>query len=142
MNQKKHPEDAMDFTVREWMMTLIVEIDPDATVKEALSLMRRRYINSLVVKKTETNPEYGIVTTVDVCDKIIAQNRDPSKLKVRDIMTSPLISISQSASIQDCAKLMMSLKSRHLPVRDDETGELIGMVSATDFLVIAEAMAS
>ncbi|MEL7643696.1 MAG: CBS domain-containing protein [bacterium] len=132
----------MDFTVREWMMTLIVEIDPDATVKEALSLMRRRYINSLVVKKTETNPEYGIVTTVDVCDKIIAQNRDPSKLKVRDIMTSPLISISQSASIQDCAKLMMSLKSRHLPVRDDETGELIGMVSATDFLVIAEAMAS
>ena len=142
MNQKNHPEDAMDFTVREWMMTLIVEIDPDATVKEALSLMRRRYINSLVVKKTETNPEYGIVTTVDVCDKIIAQNRDPSKLKVRDIMTSPLISISQSAGIQDCAKLMLSLKSRHLPVRDDETGELIGMVSATDFLVIAEAMAS
>ena len=132
----------MDFTVREWMMTLIVEIDPDATVKEALSLMRRRYINSLVVKKTETNPEYGIVTTVDVCDKIIAQHRDPSKLKVRDIMTSPLISISQSASIQDCAKLMMSLKNRHLPVRDDETGELIGMISATDFLVIAEAMAS
>ncbi|HQN04505.1 MAG TPA: CBS domain-containing protein [Anaerolineaceae bacterium] len=142
MNQKNHPEDAMDFTVREWMMTLIVYVDPDATVKEALSLMRRRYINSLVVKKTETNPEYGIVTTVDVCDKIIAQNRDPSKLKVRDIMTSPLISISQSASIQDCAKLMMSLKNRHLPVRDDETGELIGMVSATDFLVIAEAMAS
>ena len=142
MNQKNHPEDAMDFTVREWMMTLIVEIDPDATVKEALSLMRRRYINSLVVKKTETNPEYGIVTTVDVCDKIIAQNRDPSKLKVRDIMTSPLISISQSASIQDCAKLMMSLKNRHLPVRDDETGELIGMISATDFLVIAETMAS
>ena len=132
----------MDFTVREWMMTLIVYVDPDATVKEALSLMRRRYINSLVVKKTETNPEYGIVTTVDVCDKIIAQNRDPSKLKVRDIMTSPLISISQSASIQDCAKLMMALKSRHLPVRDDETGELIGMISATDFLVIAEAMAS
>jgi len=132
----------MDFTVREWMMTLIVYVDPDATVKEALSLMRRRYINSLVVKKTETNPEYGIVTTVDVCDKIIAQHRDPSKLKVRDIMTSPLISISQSASIQDCAKLMMSLKNRHLPVRDDETGELIGMISATDFLVIAEAMAS
>ncbi len=132
----------MDFTVREWMMTLIVFVDPDATVKEALSLMRRRYINSLVVKKTETNPEYGIVTTVDVCDKIIAQHRDPSKLKVRDIMTSPLISISQSASIQDCAKLMMSLKNRHLPVRDDETGELIGMISATDFLVIAETMAS
>ncbi len=132
----------MDFTVREWMMTLIVEIDPDASVKEALSLMRRRYINSLIVKKTETNPEYGIVTTVDVCDKIIAQHRDPSKLKVRDIMTTPLISVSQSTSIQDCAKLMMSLKNRHLPVRDDDTGELIGMISATDFLVIAEAMAS
>ena len=132
----------MDFTVREWMMTLIVYVDPDATVKEALSLMRRRYINSLIVKKTETSPEYGIVTTVDVCDKIVAQHRDPSKLKVRDIMSSPVISVNQSTSIQDCAKLMMSLKNRHLPVKDDETGELIGMISATDFLVIAEAMAS
>jgi len=132
----------MDFTVREWMMTLIVYVDPDATVKEALSLMRRRYINSLIVKKTETNPDYGIVTSIDVCDKIIAQHRNPSNLKVRDIMSSPVISVSQSTSIQDCAKLMMSLKNRHLPVRDDETGELIGMISATDFLVIAEAMAS
>ncbi len=131
----------MDFTVREWMVTLIVFVDPDATVKEALSLMRRRYIHSLIVSKTETSPEYGIITSTDICDKIIALNRDPSKTLVRDIMSTSITCVSQSESLQNCAKLMDEHKIHHLPVLDDN-GVLIGMISATDFLVVAEAMAS
>ncbi len=131
----------MDFTVREWMVTLIVFVEPDATVKHALSLMRRRYIHSLIVNKTESSPEYGIITSTDISDKIIAQQRDPSKTLVSEIMSTPLTSVSQSTSLQDCARLMNKLKVHHLPVADD-AGELIGMISATDFLVVAEAMAS
>jgi CBS domain-containing protein len=44
------------YTVREWMNDLVVFIDPDATVSEALALMRRRYISSLIVKKSNSNP--------------------------------------------------------------------------------------
>ncbi len=127
------------FTVREWMNDLVVFIDPEATVSEALALMRRRYINSLMIKKTPENPEYGILTSTDISDKIVAQERNPSETRVRDIMTSPLITIHQGMTLQECAQTMRDHTIHHLPVVDDQ-GLVIGMISATDFLVAAEAM--
>ena len=43
--------------------------------------MRRRYIHSVIVNKSETNPEYGILTSTDICDKIVAQGMIPKKVK-------------------------------------------------------------
>lgn len=129
----------MQDQVKDWMIDLVVYIDPDAMVLEALSKMRRRYLNSLIVNKTDDNPEYGIITSTDICDKIVAQGRDPAKTKIRDIMTSPLISISPDQTIFECAKLMKEFHIHHLPVVD-ENQNVIGMISATDFLVVAEAL--
>ncbi len=127
------------FSVREWMNDLVVFIEPDATVSEALALMRRRYINSLITKKTPENPEYGILTSTDISDKIVAQEQNPSETRVRDIMTSPLISIHQDITLKECAQIMSKHNIHHLPVIDDQE-MVIGMISATDFLVAAEAM--
>lgn len=127
------------FTVREWMNDLVVFIDPEATVSEALALMRRRYINSLITKKTPENPEYGILTSTDISDKIVAHERNPSETRVREIMTSPLIAIHQGMTLKECAQLMSDHNIHHLPVVDDQD-LVIGMISATDFLVAAEAM--
>lgn len=129
----------MEFTVRDWMLELVVFIDPESTVSEALSVMRRRYLNSVMVKKTPSSPEYGILTSTDISDKIIAHDRNPSETKVQEIMTSPIITISEHASIKDCAKMMREKNIHHLPAVDKK-GELVGMISATDFLVVAEAM--
>lgn len=129
----------MQFTVRDWMMDLVVFVDPDIPVTDALATMRRRYIHSVIVQKSETNPEYGIITTTDICDKIVAQDQDPGKTKVRDIMTSPLIMIKADMTVTECARIMKEKKIHHLPVVD-EHNVLIGMISATDFLVVAEAM--
>ena len=129
----------MSFTVRDWMVDLIVFVDPDATVTEALKLMRRRYIHSLIVSKSAAHPEYGIVTSTDISDKIIADERDPNRTRVREIMSSPVLTVSADLSLKACAELMRQKRIHHLPV-SDETGEIIGMISATDFLVAAEAM--
>lgn len=129
----------MQDLVRDWMIDLVVYIDPDEKVLAALSKMRRRYLNSLIVKKTSDNPEYGIITSTDICDKIVAQDRDPSKIKIREIMTSPLISIGPDQSIYECAQLMSEHHIHHLPVMDEDQN-VIGMISATDFLVVAEAL--
>ena len=129
----------MQFKVRDWMIDLVVYIDPEATVSEALALMRRRYIHSLIVSKTTDNPEYGIVTSTDICDKIVAHEQNPSLVKVKEVMTSPLIAANPEAPLPECAKLMKKHKIHHIPVMD-ENGHLMGMISATDFLVAAEAM--
>ena len=129
----------MQFTVRDWMNDLVVFIDPDALVVDALALMRRRYCNSLITNKTENNPEHGIITSTDISDKIVAQERDPANTRVTEIMTSPLITVNQAMPLRDCAKLMKEHHIHHLPVVDD-ANRVIGMISATDFLVVAEAM--
>ena len=61
-------------TVKDWMKDLVVFIDPDASVYEGLELMRHRYATSLIVVKTDTNPVYGIVTSINICDKIVAHH--------------------------------------------------------------------
>lgn len=128
-------------TVKTWMTDLVIDIDADASVPEALALMRRRYTSSLIVRITPTNPQYGIITSSDICDKIIAKGVNPADLKVRDIMHSPVITVTEELSIQECAKLMMENHVHHMPVADDD-GKIIGMISATDFLVVAEGLAN
>ena len=129
----------MQDLVKDWMVDLVMYIDPDSTVLEALSKMRRRYVNSLIVKIIDDDTEYGIVTSTDICDKIVAQDQNPAKTKIRDIMATPLITITPEQTIFECAKLMSKKHIHHLPVMDQD-GAIVGMISATDFLVVAEAL--
>lgn len=130
----------MQLTVRDWMMELVVYVDPDISVTEVLAIMRRRYIHSVIVSKNATNPEYGILTSTDICDKIVAHERNPNDVKVREIMTPRLITVTTSMTLPECSRIMKEHKIHHLPVVD-ENGALVGMISASDFLVAAEAVA-
>lgn len=128
-------------TVRDWMMDLVIFVDPEQTVLEAISVMRRRYINSVMVKKSGPDGHFGILTTRDISDKIVAVNRNPKDMLVKDVMSSPIITVNQTTAIKDCAILMKENRIHHLPVVN-ATGEIVGMISAVDFLLIAEAMGS
>ncbi len=92
----------MEFTVRDWMVDTIVYVDPEASVADALMTMRRRYMHSVIVKKTPKT-DYGIVTSTDISDHVIALGQNPGKLKIREIMHSPLITINASLSLKECA---------------------------------------
>lgn len=126
-------------TVRDWMNDLVVFVDPNSSITEALGIMRRRYVNNLIAKKTKDSPEYGIITSIDICDKIVAQGQDPSKVTVREVMSTPLITVSPEMTIQECAKVMKEKRIHHLPV-EDENGTVIGLISANDFLIVAEQL--
>lgn len=126
-------------TVKDWMKTLVVFVDPDTSVYEGLQIMRHRYATSLIVNKTASNPEYGIVTSINVCDKIVAQGNHPKETRVRDIMASPVITIQAGMPITECAAKMKEHRIHHLPVAN-EKGEIIGMIAAMDLLMVAEAM--
>jgi CBS domain-containing protein len=129
----------MQDLVKDWMIDLVVYIGPESTVLEAITLMRRRYLNSLIVKLSENSPEYGIITSTDICDKIVAQKRNPASTKVKDVMTTPLISAAPDETIYECARKMSDHNIHHMPVMD-ESKKVIAMISATDFLLIAESL--
>jgi CBS domain-containing protein len=129
----------MQFTVGDWMIDVVVLVDPESTVAEALATMRRRFCHSVIVNKSAANPEFGIVTSTDICDKIIARDESSLTLKVTEVMSSPLIQVKKSTTLKECAEIMRDKRIHHLPVVDDK-GKLVGMISAADFMVAAEAI--
>lgn len=127
----------MPNTVRDWMSKPVVVIDPDSNVKYALTLMRRRKIHSVVVATSEKNPAYGIVTTTDIRDKIVAAGRNPAETTVGEIMSGPIVTGNPDWTLMECSQLMQEKHIHHLPIAD-ENGALIGLISATDIFMAVE----
>ena len=127
----------MPNTVRDWMSKPVVVIDPDSNVKYALTLMRRRKIHSVVVAMSEKNPSYGIVTTTDIRDKIVAAGRNPAETTVGEIMSGPIVTGNPDWTLMECSQLMQEKHIHHLPIAD-ENGALIGLISATDIFMAVE----
>jgi len=122
---------------RDWMSSPVIVVDPDSSVSHALTLMRRREIHSVVVDMSEKNPAYGIVTTTDIRDKIVAQDRNPAETTVREIMSGPLITAKPDWTLKECSRVMGERHIHHLPVADD-SGSLVGLISATDIFMSVE----
>lgn len=123
--------------VRDWMSSPVVVVDPDSSVSYAMTLMRRRNIHSVVVDVSEKNPSFGIVTTTDIRDKIVAEGLNPAEITVREIMSGPIITGSADWTLAECSRVMQKNKFHHLPISDD-AGTLIGIISATDIFMAVE----
>ncbi|HSO12012.1 MAG TPA: CBS domain-containing protein [Anaerolineales bacterium] len=127
----------MPSTVSDWMSSPVVVVDPDSSVSYALTLMRRRKIHSVIVDISDKNPAYGIVTTTDIRDKIVAEDRNPAETTVREIMSGPIVTARPDWSLKECSLVMQERHIHHLPVAD-ESGALVGLISATDIFMAVE----
>jgi len=119
------------------MSTPVVVVDPDTTVSYAMTLMRRRRILSVVVDISQMNAGYGIVTTTDIRDKIVAAGRNPANTRLREIMSGPIVTARTEWTLMECSQVMQQHKIHHLPVAD-EAGTLVGLISATDIFMAVE----
>lgn len=127
----------MPHTVRDWMSTPVVVVDPDTTVSYAMTLMRRRRIHSVIVDVSQQNAKFGIVTTTDIRDKIVGAGRNPANTRVREIMSGPIITARAEWTLIECSQVMQEHKIHHLPVAD-EHDNLVGLISATDIFMAVE----
>ena len=129
----------MPHTIRDWMSKPVIVVDRDSSVSYAMTLMRRRHIHSLVVDLTREGerPSYGILTTTDISEKIVNEDRDPAETRVRDIMSAPVITGKPEWSLKEASQLMAKHRFHHLPIAD-ETGALVGLISDTDIFVAVE----
>jgi len=118
----------MILKVDDVMVENIITVDSDATVMEAVELMNKHEIGCLIVTRKEK--AVGIVTERDFLKRVLAESRDPKKIKVRQIMSKPLIFGEPDMDIEDAARLMFRKKIKKLPVV--ENGRLLGLVTLTD----------
>ncbi len=127
----------MPHTVRDWMSSPVIVVDPDTSVSHAMTLMRRRNIHSLVVDMGAPSAAYGIVTTTDIRDKIVAASRNPANTRVREIMSGPIVTGRPEWTLIECSRVMQEHGIHHLPVVDEHE-TLVGLISATDIFVAVE----
>jgi isocitrate dehydrogenase len=127
----------MTHHVKDWMSTPVIVIDPDSSVSYALTLMRRRNIHSLIVAIDAEKALYGIITTTDIRDKIVAAERKPAEVRVSEIMSSTVVCANPDWSLKECSKIMQQRNIHHMPVMDEHK-ILVGMISATDLFIAAE----
>jgi CBS domain-containing protein len=115
-------------TVKDLMTQNIISILPETSVVEATRIMSARDISSILIK---TGDDYiGIFTDRDIMRKVVASGLDPNDTAVREIMSSPLITISEDAGIQEAAEKMRDRKIRRLVVISE--GVVVGIISETD----------
>ena len=91
--------------VRDVMTYPAITEEEDATAAKISKIMKMSEIGSVVI--TEEDKPVGIVTERDIVMKVIMKDRDPSKLKVKEIMSSPLVTIESDASLKRACKLLV-----------------------------------
>lgn len=106
----------------------VYSITQDASVLEALELMAREDISSVLI--IEADVLKGIFTERDYARKVILRGRNSRDTVVRELMTSQLITVSPEQTIEDCMSIMTERHIRHLPVL--ENGKAIGLISIGD----------
>lgn len=97
----------------------------DSIVQAALAMTERQVGAATVVDGVKV---LGVVTERDVMQKVVATGGDPKTLRVRDIMSSPALSIGLKTTVADAAELMRKHHIRHLVVLD-EHDTLVGMLA-------------
>lgn len=120
----------MSIEVRDLMVTKVITIDPDASIKKAIMLMNEQEIGCLIVCK-EQHP-VGIITERDMLKRVLPQIPKLAYIKVQKIMSSPVITVKSNTEIEQAVSLMVKQKIKKLPVTDNEG--LSGLVTLTDIL--------
>ena len=115
----------LESPVSGYVVKKLITMDEKDTVVVAAKKMALNGVGALVV--TRGDEPTGIVTERDILNRVVAAERNPSKTKLSEIMSSPIRTIDFSAKIWDAISLMRKLGIRRLGVVKD--GKIIGLIS-------------
>lgn len=110
-------------------------VAPEQMVLEAVRTMAERNVGALPV--VENGMIIGVISERDYARKMVLQGRSSVGTPVRDIMSSPVITVDSRQSIEACMGIMTDGHLRHLPVVENE--KLLGLLSIGDLVKAAIA---
>jgi CBS domain-containing protein len=112
------------------MSSPVINVDGETNVRDSALLMTEKGIGSIVV--TERGIAVGIVTKRDMMQKVVSLCLDPCDTKIKDIMSSPLITANKEMGILAAMRKMRENKITQLVVMDGD--RLEGVISERDVI--------
>lgn len=123
----------MTMTVSDIMKKKLETIEETASVQQTAEKMKEKNTSSLVVVDGKGNPQ-GLVTERDLARKVCVNSVPPNEVTNKDIMSSPLLTISSDSSPSVAADMMLQHNVRHLLVVDKSSmNRPIGIITPLDF---------
>ena len=110
------------------MATEVLTLDEGMSVKEAADIMVKEGFSYAIV--TKKGQAVGIMTERDILKRIVVEDKNAKKTKVKDIMSSPLEKIEPGTDLEKASRLMFEKRIKNLPVVEDN--RLVGLVNLTD----------
>jgi len=114
------------------MTPQVVTIEPTQSVKNAARRMTMFGISSLLVLSKEGLK--GILTEKDIISRVVCMGLEPSKVKVKEIMSEPVIVVGPDEPLEKAVELMLTQRIKKLPVLENDEGNyrLVGILSLLD----------
>lgn len=112
------------------MSTDVVKAQLLEPVYDAVYRMLTKNVGSIVI--TDNGMVVGIVTKGDVLRRAFLKGVDPKSLPVKKVMSTPPVTISPAATLEEASKLMNEKRISKLPVV--ENGKLVGIITSTDII--------
>ncbi len=116
--------------VKDVMSKDVKVVRPDTLMKEVVATMNKFDIGSVIV--VQSDRPVGIITERDILKRIVEPCLAPETLRAREVMSSPVVTIRDTVSIDEAAKVMAKKKLKRLLVMGDN--KLIGILTFTDIV--------
>lgn len=116
--------------VRDIMTRNVKTVRTDDNVRGAVLKMNKFRIGSVIV--TNNGRPVGIITERNILQRIVEPRLDPSVVRAKEIMSSPLITIAADDAVEEAAQIMARRQVKKLPVVEGE--RVVGIVSTSDIV--------
>ncbi len=120
-------------TVGDAMNQMPVKVPLEWDLVRCAKIMKKAKVGSVLVVRS--NKLVGLITEKDIVSKVVARNKDPKKIKAKQIMTKKLITVEPNIDVESAMRLMKIEEVRRLPViGKDKT--LLGLLTIKDIMHI------
>lgn len=105
---------------------------PETKLQDVARTMVENDCGSIpVVENEQTMKPVGVITDRDICCRTVAEGKNPLEMTAGDCMSSPVVTVSQEDSVDDCCQTMEQNQVRRVPVVNEQ-GSCCGMVAQAD----------
>jgi len=113
--------------VTEMMEHNLVILEDSVSINEAARAMEENGVTSIMVRDSENGTVTGIVTERDIIYRAVAKSLGMYKVKIKKIMSTPLITVDNHTPCIEAIKIMREKGLRRLPILDQ--GNIIGSIT-------------